>query len=83
MGSKRFLNLFVIVVFVITLLPGGQSIHAAAVSVTTTLDVIDGDTSSIDNLIANPGPDGFISLREAIIAANNTSGSDIISFALS
>jgi hypothetical protein len=31
-----------------------------------------GDTSSIDTLLANKGSDGLISLREAIIAANNT-----------
>ena len=37
--------------------------------VTTASDVIDGDTSSINALLANPGPDGFISLREAITGA--------------
>jgi len=77
MRSKRTLNLIVIMVFLIALLPGGRSTRAASVSVTTTLDDVNGDTSSINNLIADPGPDG-ISLREAIIAANNTSGSDTI-----
>ncbi|MFK7732477.1 MAG: choice-of-anchor Q domain-containing protein [Pseudomonadales bacterium] len=42
------------------------------VSVTTTSDVVDGDTQSIGNLNTSPGADGLISLREAIIAANNT-----------
>ena len=46
----------------------------------TANDVLDGDTSSIANLIANPGADGVISLREAITAANNTPGLDIINF---
>ena len=48
------------------------------VNVTTTNDVLDGDTSSINNLIANMGADGAISLREALLAANSTSFSDTI-----
>jgi CSLREA domain-containing protein len=43
------------------------------ITVTTTSDVNDGDTSSLYALQSNKGADGFISLREAIIAANNTS----------
>ena len=50
----------------------------ATVSVTTTNDLVDGTTSSIANLIASPGADGQISLREAIVAANNTAGADAI-----
>ncbi|MFO1002602.1 MAG: Ig-like domain-containing protein [Planctomycetaceae bacterium] len=38
------------------------------------------DTSSIAALIANKGADGKISLREAILAANNTAGTDYIYF---
>ena len=51
---------------------------SAPITVTTTNDVLDGDTSSVSNLLANQGADGFISLREAIIAANNTSGNEAI-----
>ncbi len=40
--------------------------------VDTTSDVSDGDTSSIAALLASRGADGYISLREAIAAANNT-----------
>ena len=40
--------------------------------VDTAADVADGDTSSIDALLMSQGADGFISLREAIIAANNS-----------
>jgi len=40
--------------------------------VTTTSDASDGDTSSIEALNANTGADGRISLREALLAANNT-----------
>ena len=40
--------------------------------VDTESDIADGDTSSIDALLANKGGDGFISLREAMLATNNT-----------
>ena len=46
--------------------------------VTTTSDVTDGVVTSIEALNANKGADGFISLREAILAANNTAGADTI-----
>ena len=47
-------------------------------TVTTTNDVVDGATNSIAALLANTGADGLISLREAIIATNNTAGADAI-----
>jgi CSLREA domain-containing protein len=47
-------------------------------TVTTTADVVDGDTGSIELLVANPGADGLVSLREAIVAANSTAGADTI-----
>src|SRR5262249_42227516 len=46
-------------------------------TVTTTADAVNGDTSSVASLIASDGGDG-ISLREAIIATNNTPGADEI-----
>jgi hypothetical protein len=49
-------------------------------SVSTFNDVLDGDTSSIANLHLDPGADGFISLREAIDAANNTADTNTIEF---
>lgn len=52
----------------------------ATVTVTNTLDVVNGDTSSITALLASDGGDG-ISLREAIAVANNTAGDDTITFA--
>ncbi len=57
---------------------GGDVLAGVTITVNTSADILDGDTSSIDNLIANPGADGAISLREAIIAANNTAGNDTI-----
>src|SRR5438105_2740392 len=43
---------------------------ADTVAVTTTADVVDGDTSSFASLSSQPGSDTAISLREAILAAN-------------
>ncbi len=48
--------------------------------VDTTSDAIDGATGSIGELLANKGADGRISLREAITAANGSSGFDAIRF---
>ncbi|MEQ9407983.1 MAG: DUF4347 domain-containing protein, partial [Fuerstiella sp.] len=67
--------------------PGSQASTVHTVTVDTTSDVWDGDTTSIDTLLANKGADGFISLREAIWAANNTanfdaSTPDVINFAI-
>jgi hypothetical protein len=45
--------------------------------VATNDDAVNGDTSSPCALIANPGPDG-ISLREALLAANNATGSGVV-----
>jgi hypothetical protein len=50
------------------------------VTVTNSTDDVNGDTSNILDLIASPGADG-ISLREALIASNNTSGVKTIEFA--
>ncbi|MCA9208003.1 MAG: DUF4347 domain-containing protein, partial [Planctomycetales bacterium] len=60
--------------------------NQAVLTVDTTSDVTDGDTSSIAALLANKGADGYISLREAITAANNTTNgslADLIQFAIS
>jgi hypothetical protein len=63
---------------------GSTSEFAANVSATsalvvdTTNDVVDGTTTSVANLLANKGADGKISLREAIIATNNTPGQDTV-----
>jgi trimeric autotransporter adhesin len=46
--------------------------------VDTTSDTADGDTSSVDALYTNRGADGKISLREAILAANNTVNGTLI-----
>lgn len=53
---------------------------ATTITVNTTSDVLSGDadTSSLAALIATPGLDGAISLREAITAANNQAGTNTI-----
>ena len=80
MRRKRFWIVALVLALVLVLLPMNYTARAATVTVDSTTDVNDGDTSSISALIDNPGPDGDISLREAIVAANNTSGADTINF---
>ncbi|MCB2008525.1 MAG: DUF4347 domain-containing protein, partial [Rhodoferax sp.] len=48
------------------------------ITVDTTSDIYDGDVSSVEALFVNKGSDGLISLREAISAANNSPGMDVI-----
>ena len=50
------------------------------IDVTTTVDEVDGDTSSVAALIENPGGTG-VSLREAVIAAGATDGKLLIRLA--
>ncbi len=60
-------------------------VGGAGLIVDTTSDVVDGNTGSITNLNGNKGADGKISLREAILAANNTANGvtpDVILFNL-
>jgi hypothetical protein len=59
---------------------GTASGSPGTVTVDSTTDVNDGTTSSISALIADPGTDGVISLREAIEATNNDAGTDTIEF---
>lgn len=60
-----------------------RAVPAESVKVSTLSDVSDGDTKNIAALLQDKGPDKEISLREAIIAANNTAGSDEIGFDVS
>ena len=52
----------------------------ALVTVDTPLDITDGDVSSLEALARARGLDGQVSLREAILAANNTPGQDAVQF---
>ena len=52
----------------------------AVITIDTAEDIVDGDISSISALTGAPGDDGLISLREAIIATNETAGADEINF---
>ncbi|MCA9064741.1 MAG: right-handed parallel beta-helix repeat-containing protein, partial [Planctomycetaceae bacterium] len=65
---------------------GPQFAGAGVITVTTASDLADGDTSSLAALLGNRGADGLISLREALLAANNTAntyGIDRIHFDIS
>ncbi|MFZ4573979.1 MAG: right-handed parallel beta-helix repeat-containing protein [Phycisphaerales bacterium] len=65
-----------------SLLLAHASTHASAqtITVTTGEDVVDfGGAQTVTQL---PGPDGLISLREAVTAANNTPGPQSIHFAI-
>lgn len=77
----RLINSFPLVIFILLLNLAIPSIsNGATITVTTAIDEVNGNTSSVAALIATPGGAG-ISLREAIIATNNTPGADIILFA--
>jgi uncharacterized protein (TIGR03437 family) len=54
--------------------------RGTVITVTNATTAINGDTSSVKALVANPGPDG-ISLTEAITATNNDPGTWVIQFA--
>src|ERR1035441_8403981 len=54
--------------------------RGTVITVTNATMAINGDTSSVAALVANPGPDG-ISLQEAVIATNNDPGAWNIQFA--
>ncbi len=63
--------------------PSPTSLTVKILIVNTGLDIVDGDTSNVDNLLSNPGTDGLLSLREAILASNQTVGKKQIMFDLS
>ena len=65
------------VLFFSTFIPLHSNMVARAANgleiiVTTTSDTVDGDVSSFEALIDDPGADGAISLREALLATNAT-----------
>ena len=64
--------------------PNGGAVTATAatlVTVTTSSDVADGNVSSLATLASQPGADGAISLREAILATNATTAMDALTIA--
>jgi hypothetical protein len=70
--------LLVLVVAMSAAAPAARS--ATDIVVTTNSDAVNGNTSSVAALLADPGPDG-ISLREAITATDNEPGTYTIRFA--
>jgi hypothetical protein len=81
---KKMLSL--LIVFVFTQLLTGfpiQEAHAATINVNTTTDILDAAVTCEGVTTASlPGPDGGVSLREAICAANNNPGPDTITFGI-
>jgi hypothetical protein len=64
--------------------PGATVVTASSetnVIVTTSSDLVDGDTSSLGALNSHPGADGAISLREAVLAANTTTNTAALTIA--
>jgi predicted outer membrane repeat protein len=63
-------------------LRGATAAPAATITVTTTADTVDAAGGNCAAILigALPGPDGVVSLREAVCAANNTAGDDMITF---
>lgn len=51
--------------------PGASAIREETLWVNTAEDLVDGDTRSMDTLSLDPGPDGRVSLREAMLTAMN------------
>jgi hypothetical protein len=81
MKRQRILIGISVLVFLLTLgLRAAPIARAATITVNTTDDVVDANGGSCAGMTiaALPGPDGQISLREAICAANNTAGVDTI-----
>lgn len=61
----------------------GGAVSAANITVTTTADGIDAAASAPTVTLASlPGPDGQVTLREAISAANSNAGADTITFSV-
>ena len=77
MAAAVALGAIAIIVFA----PRAKGNAATPITVTAASDDSDGNVSSVAALAANPGPDGTISLREAIEAINATPGQHEISFA--
>lgn len=51
--------------------PGASASREETLWVNTAEDLVDGDTRSMDTLSLDPGPDGRVSLREAMLTAMN------------
>jgi parallel beta-helix repeat protein len=62
---------------------GGRTAASAEtlITVTTSSDVVDGNTASLALLASQPGADSAVSLREAILATNSTSAAGPLAIA--
>lgn len=82
MKTYKILRFAVVLALALSSLPVGKA-EAATITVDTTSDLLDAAANcasvTIDSL---PGLDHHISLREAICAANNNAGNDVINFSI-
>src|ERR1041385_1621154 len=78
----KTINRFPTVVLATLILAGLIRAQASGETITvTTLDDVS-DFSGFQQVSDLPGPDGRVSFREAVTAANNTPGSQTIAFAI-
>ena len=80
MSRMRFSIVGCFILLAMHCVPLAAAANVTEVTVTSSQDIVNGDTSSVSSLLADPGPDG-ISLREAIDATNNSPGTYLIDFA--
>jgi hypothetical protein len=72
---------FSLAIALILFLGSFQPVQASDITVTSSSDVLDAaESCSAVTITSLPGPDGVTSLREAVCVANQTRGSDIITF---
>ena len=82
-GSRGVVvTLVTAVLTLLTIVSRVEADTSVEIAVTTTADVVNGDVSLVQALVANPGPDG-ISLREALKVTNTIPGAYTIRFASS
>lgn len=85
LNSRWRLLLFLLIglmICVVNIAWGYYQQGAQTVEVNTTSDVVDGVTSTVEQLIANPGPDGLLSFLEALLAVQNSGAGYTIRFDL-
>ncbi|MDX1522303.1 MAG: hypothetical protein R3264_11795, partial [Anaerolineae bacterium] len=80
--SLQRICLLLFVVAAMAISPGTVATQPTTVVVDADTMALDGNVSSVANLLANKGSDGKISFREALLAVNNTGPGHTIKFNL-
>jgi hypothetical protein len=80
MNCRSFTTAALLVLVSLAGFANAQLSNAQTITVTTSADEVDvPPTATIDDL---PGPDGVVSFREALLASDNTSGHQVVGFAI-